>query len=111
MFIAEKERKETFPVAHCEAYDNCVCFSDPQLKGIVTRLYCRQGYYLQMHPDGALDGTKDDSTNSSKFSVTSEQSYLKTHCCFYAFQRHISTIWSFWFIDIYISSSPMPFTG
>ncbi|OWK00781.1 hypothetical protein Celaphus_00016812 [Cervus elaphus hippelaphus] len=24
-----------------------------------------QGYYLQMHPDGALDGTKDDSTNSS----------------------------------------------
>uniref|UniRef100_A0A2K6FEX0 Fibroblast growth factor 14 n=1 Tax=Propithecus coquereli TaxID=379532 RepID=A0A2K6FEX0_PROCO len=40
---------------------------DPQLKGIVTRLYCRQGYYLQMHPDGALDGTKDDSTNSELF--------------------------------------------
>lgn len=53
-------------VTHCEAYDNYVCLSDPQLKGIVTRLYCRQGYYLQMHPDGALDGTKDDSTNSSK---------------------------------------------
>uniref|UniRef100_A0A3Q2VG30 Fibroblast growth factor n=2 Tax=Haplochromini TaxID=319058 RepID=A0A3Q2VG30_HAPBU len=34
----------------------------PQLKGIVTRLYCRQGYYLQMNPDGSLDGTKDDST-------------------------------------------------
>ena len=51
---------------HCEAYDLCVCLSDPQLKGIVTRLYCRQGYYLQMHPDGALDGTKEDSTNSSK---------------------------------------------
>ncbi|KAG9262361.1 fibroblast growth factor 14-like isoform X1 [Astyanax mexicanus] len=43
--------------------------SDPQLKGIVTRLYCRQGYYLQMSPDGCLDGTKDDSTNSSLFNL------------------------------------------
>ncbi|XP_069493098.1 fibroblast growth factor 14 isoform X1 [Ambystoma mexicanum] len=43
--------------------------SDPQLKGIVTRLYCRQGYYLQMHPDGALDGTKDDSSNSTLFNL------------------------------------------
>ncbi|KPP72711.1 hypothetical protein Z043_108262 [Scleropages formosus] len=43
--------------------------SDPQLKGIVTRLYCRQGYYLQMNPDGSLDGTKDDSTNSSLFNL------------------------------------------
>ncbi|KAK3530399.1 hypothetical protein QTP86_024438 [Hemibagrus guttatus] len=42
---------------------------DPQLKGIVTRLYCRQGYYLQMSPDGCLDGTKDDSTNSSLFNL------------------------------------------
>ncbi|MBN3307629.1 FGF14 factor, partial [Amia calva] len=42
---------------------------DPQLKGIVTRLYCRQGYYLQMHPDGSLDGTKDDSSNSSLFNL------------------------------------------
>lgn len=40
---------------------------DPQLKGIVTRLYCRQGYYLQMNPDGSLDGTKDDSSNSSEY--------------------------------------------
>ncbi|XP_017576415.2 fibroblast growth factor 14 isoform X3 [Pygocentrus nattereri] len=42
---------------------------DPQLKGIVTRLYCRQGYYLQMNPDGSLDGTKDDSSNSSLFNL------------------------------------------
>uniref|UniRef100_A0A8C0HRI0 Fibroblast growth factor n=1 Tax=Buteo japonicus TaxID=224669 RepID=A0A8C0HRI0_9AVES len=41
----------------------------PQLKGIVTRLYCRQGYYLQMHPDGSLDGTKDDSSNSTLFNL------------------------------------------
>ncbi|KAG7238809.1 hypothetical protein INR49_030353, partial [Caranx melampygus] len=43
--------------------------ADPQLKGIVTRLYCRQGYYLQMNPDGSLDGTKDDSSNSSLFNL------------------------------------------
>ncbi|KAF6722351.1 Fibroblast growth factor 14 [Oryzias melastigma] len=43
--------------------------SDPQLKGIVTRLYCRQGYYLQMNPDGSLDGTKDDSSNSTLFNL------------------------------------------
>ncbi|XP_010902813.1 fibroblast growth factor 14 isoform X2 [Esox lucius] len=42
---------------------------DPQLKGIVTRLFCRQGYYLQMNPDGSLDGTKDDSSNSSLFNL------------------------------------------
>lgn len=41
--------------------------ADPQLKGIVTRLYCRQGYYLQMNPDGSLDGTKDDSSNSCEY--------------------------------------------
>uniref|UniRef100_A0A3B3BNV6 Fibroblast growth factor 14 n=1 Tax=Oryzias melastigma TaxID=30732 RepID=A0A3B3BNV6_ORYME len=39
---------------------------EPQLKGIVTRLFCRQGFYLQMGQDGSLDGTKDDSTNSSE---------------------------------------------
>lgn len=63
----KRNRKRNSIVIHREAYDNYVCLSDPQLKGIVTRLYCRQGYYLQMHPDGALDGTKDDSTNSSKW--------------------------------------------
>lgn len=44
--------------------------ADPQLKGIVTRLYCRQGYYLQMNPDGSLDGTKDDSSNSCEYADT-----------------------------------------
>lgn len=45
--------------------------TDPQLKGIVTRLYCRQGYYLQMNQDGSLDGTKDDSSNSCEFPLIS----------------------------------------
>uniref|UniRef100_A0AAU6S442 Fibroblast growth factor n=1 Tax=Lateolabrax maculatus TaxID=315492 RepID=A0AAU6S442_LATMC len=42
---------------------------EPQLKGIVTRLFCRQGFYLQMGQDGSMDGTKDDSTNSSLFNL------------------------------------------
>ncbi|PWA31393.1 hypothetical protein CCH79_00002527 [Gambusia affinis] len=46
-----------------------MCCANPQLKGIVTRLYCRQGYYLQMNPDGSLDGTKDDSSNSTLFNL------------------------------------------
>uniref|UniRef100_A0A674MTU7 Fibroblast growth factor 14 n=1 Tax=Takifugu rubripes TaxID=31033 RepID=A0A674MTU7_TAKRU len=37
---------------------------EPQLKGIVTRLFCRQGFYLQMGQDGSLDGTKDDNSLS-----------------------------------------------
>lgn len=48
--------------------------ADPQLKGIVTRLYCRQGYYLQMNPDGSLDGTKDDSSNSCEYHLDSSAS-------------------------------------
>uniref|UniRef100_A0A3P9JE17 Fibroblast growth factor n=1 Tax=Oryzias latipes TaxID=8090 RepID=A0A3P9JE17_ORYLA len=43
--------------------------TEPQLKGIVTRLFCRQGFYLQMGQDGSLDGTKDDSTNSTLFNL------------------------------------------
>ncbi|XP_048453933.1 fibroblast growth factor 14 isoform X2 [Rhincodon typus] len=42
---------------------------DSQLKGIVTRLYCRQGFYLQMNSDGAVDGTKDESSNSTLFNL------------------------------------------
>lgn len=43
--------------------------TEPQLKGIVTRLFCRQGFYLQMAQEGTLDGTKDDSTNSTMFNL------------------------------------------
>eukprot|EP00063_Salmo_salar_P053462 XP_014028297.1 PREDICTED: fibroblast growth factor 14-like isoform X2 [Salmo salar] len=46
-----------------------VARKNPKLKGIVTRLYCRQGYYLQMNSDGSLDGTKDDNSNSSLFNL------------------------------------------
>lgn len=33
---------------------------EPQLKGIVTRLSSRQGFQLQLQPDGTIDGTKDE---------------------------------------------------
>uniref|UniRef100_A0A8C2TSN9 Fibroblast growth factor 12 n=1 Tax=Coturnix japonica TaxID=93934 RepID=A0A8C2TSN9_COTJA len=36
---------------------------EPQLKGIVTRLFSQQEYFLQMHPDGTIDGTKDENSD------------------------------------------------
>uniref|UniRef100_A0A8C6KAU8 Fibroblast growth factor 12a n=1 Tax=Nothobranchius furzeri TaxID=105023 RepID=A0A8C6KAU8_NOTFU len=39
---------------------------DPQLKGIVTRLYSEQDFYLQMLPDGAISGCKDENSDYSK---------------------------------------------
>ncbi|CAG5929394.1 unnamed protein product, partial [Menidia menidia] len=41
----------------------------PQLKGIVTRLYCRHGFYLQMLPDGTMEGTKDESSSFLQFNL------------------------------------------
>lgn len=43
-----------------------VCVSEPQLKGIVTRLFSEQGFYLQMQPDGTVSGTKDENSDYSK---------------------------------------------
>lgn len=40
--------------------------SEPQLKGIVTRLSSRQGFQLQMQPDGTIDGTKDEDSTYGK---------------------------------------------
>ncbi|XP_048398600.1 fibroblast growth factor 12a isoform X4 [Stegostoma tigrinum] len=42
---------------------------DPQLKGIVTRLFSQQGFYLQMQPDGTIDGTKDENSNYTLFNL------------------------------------------
>uniref|UniRef100_A0A8C7FZ03 Fibroblast growth factor 12a n=1 Tax=Oncorhynchus kisutch TaxID=8019 RepID=A0A8C7FZ03_ONCKI len=36
---------------------------EPQLKGIVTRLFSQQGFYLQMQPDGSIDGSKDENSD------------------------------------------------
>lgn len=39
---------------------------EPQLKGIVTKLFCRQGFYLQANPDGSIQGTPEDSSSFSE---------------------------------------------
>ncbi|XP_038673066.1 fibroblast growth factor 12a isoform X3 [Scyliorhinus canicula] len=43
--------------------------TDPQLKGIVTRLFSQQGFYLQMQPDGSINGTKDENSNYTLFNL------------------------------------------
>uniref|UniRef100_A0A8C3EJ06 Fibroblast growth factor n=1 Tax=Corvus moneduloides TaxID=1196302 RepID=A0A8C3EJ06_CORMO len=39
------------------------------LKGIVTRLFSQQEYFLQMHPDGTIDGTKDENSDYTLFNL------------------------------------------
>lgn len=43
-----------------------VVAAEPQLKGIVTRLYSRTGFYLQMQADGTIDGTKDEDNSHGR---------------------------------------------
>ncbi|KAJ8280561.1 hypothetical protein GJAV_G00056280 [Gymnothorax javanicus] len=42
---------------------------EPQLKGIVTRLFSQQGFYLQMMPDGTIDGSKDENSDYTLFNL------------------------------------------
>uniref|UniRef100_A0A3Q3GD26 Fibroblast growth factor n=1 Tax=Labrus bergylta TaxID=56723 RepID=A0A3Q3GD26_9LABR len=42
---------------------------EPQLKGIVTRLFSQQGFYLQMQPDGTIDGSKDENSDNTLFNL------------------------------------------
>ncbi|CAB1315936.1 unnamed protein product [Coregonus sp. 'balchen'] len=42
---------------------------EPQLKGIVTRLYSRTGFYLQMQADGTIDGTEDEDNSYAVFNL------------------------------------------
>nr|BAQ36092.1 fibroblast growth factor 12b [Cyprinus carpio] len=42
---------------------------ESQLKGIVTRLFSEQGYYLQMQPDGTVGGTKDENSDYTLFNL------------------------------------------
>ncbi|KYO44791.1 fibroblast growth factor 11 [Alligator mississippiensis] len=42
---------------------------EPQLKGIVTKLFCRHGFHLRMHPDGVIDGTREDSNSFTLFNL------------------------------------------
>ncbi|XP_004565079.1 fibroblast growth factor 12 isoform X2 [Maylandia zebra] len=42
---------------------------EPQLKGIVTRLFSEQGFFLQMQPEGAISGTKDENSDYTLFNL------------------------------------------
>ncbi|XP_026223885.1 fibroblast growth factor 12 isoform X2 [Anabas testudineus] len=41
----------------------------PQLKGIVTRLFSEQGFFLQMLPDGTISGNKDENSDNTLFNL------------------------------------------
>ncbi|XP_056276993.1 fibroblast growth factor 12a isoform X3 [Pseudoliparis swirei] len=43
--------------------------NEPQLKGIVTRLFSQQGFYLQMLPDGTIGGSKDENSDNTLFNL------------------------------------------
>uniref|UniRef100_A0A671M3E6 Fibroblast growth factor n=1 Tax=Sinocyclocheilus anshuiensis TaxID=1608454 RepID=A0A671M3E6_9TELE len=53
----------------CTTWQHDLCSITPQLKGIVTRLYSQHGYYLQMLPDGTMDGTRDENSCFSQFNL------------------------------------------
>ncbi|XP_031132985.1 fibroblast growth factor 12-like isoform X2 [Sander lucioperca] len=42
---------------------------EPQLKGIVTRLFSEQGFFLQMQPDGVISGNKDENSDYTLFNL------------------------------------------
>ncbi|XP_007483246.1 fibroblast growth factor 11 isoform X4 [Monodelphis domestica] len=42
---------------------------EPQLKGIITKLFCRQGFYLQANPDGSINGTREDTSSFTQFNL------------------------------------------
>ncbi|XP_053423935.1 fibroblast growth factor 11 isoform X4 [Nycticebus coucang] len=42
---------------------------EPQLKGILTKLFCRQGFYLQANPDGSIQGTPEDTSSFTHFNL------------------------------------------
>ncbi|XP_074081598.1 fibroblast growth factor 11 isoform X2 [Macrotis lagotis] len=46
-----------------------VCPREPQLKGIITKLFCRQGFYLQANPDGSINGTQEDTSSFTQFNL------------------------------------------
>ncbi|XP_053711212.1 fibroblast growth factor 12-like isoform X1 [Synchiropus splendidus] len=43
--------------------------AEPELKGIVTRLFSEQGFYLQMQPDGTISGCKDENSDNTLFNL------------------------------------------
>lgn len=61
----------------------CACVTEPQLKGIVTRLFSQQGFYLRMQPDGTIDGSKDENSDNSEWSIIEDaiRNITESHIC------------------------------
>lgn len=55
------------------------CVTEPQLKGIVTRLFSQQGFYLRMQPDGTIDGSKDENSDNSEWSTVEDALHNMRH--------------------------------
>ncbi len=47
----------------------CLNSTEPQLKGIVTKLCSRQGFHLQLQADGTIDGTKEEDNSNGRFTT------------------------------------------
>uniref|UniRef100_A0A671M071 Fibroblast growth factor 13 n=1 Tax=Sinocyclocheilus anshuiensis TaxID=1608454 RepID=A0A671M071_9TELE len=64
----------------------------PQLKGIVTKLYSRQGFHLQLQADGTIDGTKEeDSGFNTAFVILNFKSHLASFSLSsFALQEHFT---------------------
>lgn len=80
---------------------------EPQLKGIVTRLSSRQGFQLQLQPDGTIDGTKDEDSTYSR--STNKQRLVCLSCIvvqietnFWAFNLRFSLKYQFMKMSHYL---------
>uniref|UniRef100_A0A8C4QRN3 Fibroblast growth factor n=1 Tax=Eptatretus burgeri TaxID=7764 RepID=A0A8C4QRN3_EPTBU len=58
-----------FPLLKETHFIHAVEKEEPQLKGIITRLYSRQEYFLQIQTDGTIDGTKEEESNFALFNL------------------------------------------
>ncbi|KAM9317225.1 fibroblast growth factor 12 isoform 1-T1 [Gastrophryne carolinensis] len=68
-FCSGRKRPVRRKPGHCKCCIDGIYFTEPQLKGIVTRLFSQQEYFLQMHPDGTIDGTKDENSDYTLFNL------------------------------------------
>uniref|UniRef100_A0A3B1J3R3 Fibroblast growth factor n=1 Tax=Astyanax mexicanus TaxID=7994 RepID=A0A3B1J3R3_ASTMX len=81
---ARQRASGTEPIGACEKNTRLSLFSrvklfsskkkkrrrpEPQLKGIVTKLYSRQGFHLQLQADGTIDSTKEEDSSYAIFNL------------------------------------------
>ncbi|XP_071988454.1 fibroblast growth factor 11 isoform X4 [Engystomops pustulosus] len=74
--LEELERRQSIALQGKDVLHTCLQAKDlvfnliePQLKGIVTRLLSRMGFFLQFLPDGTISGTKEELSPYTLFNV------------------------------------------